>query len=55
MADKLSLPGPYGGIVRYDEEYKSRFNISPTSVVVFLVIIALFAIGLKLFGKPILA
>lgn len=43
------MPSAFGGIVRYDNEYKSRFTITPMQVIIFLVIVLLFVIGLKLF------
>jgi preprotein translocase subunit Sec61beta len=45
---KISLPG-MGGLMRYDEEYNSRFMISPAHVIGFCVAIILFVIALKLF------
>ena len=51
MADdnKISMPGSMGGLMRYDEEYKSRFMLSPYHIIGFLVLIMVFVIGLKLF------
>jgi preprotein translocase subunit Sec61beta len=46
---KISMPGSFGGLMRYDEEYKSKFMLSPYHVIGFLVIVALFVLGLKLF------
>ncbi len=45
----MSVPGGIGGLVRYDSEYKSRFNMSPMQVVVFIILVAIFVIGLKIF------
>lgn len=51
MADnKISMPGVFGGLMRYDEEYQSRFMISPTQVIGFIVLIILFVVALKIFG-----
>ena len=44
---KINLPGGMGGLVRYDSEYKSRFMITPTHVVAFLIAIVVFVIALK--------
>ena len=51
MADdnRISMPGSMGGLMRYDEEYKSRFMLSPVHVIGFLIGIILVVIGLKLF------
>ncbi|MEK6928276.1 MAG: preprotein translocase subunit Sec61beta [Nanoarchaeota archaeon] len=45
----VSMPGPFGGLVRYDEEFESKFKLSPVHVLVFAALIALFAVGLKIF------
>ncbi len=50
MADnKISMPGAFGGLVRYNEEYDSRFVISPAQVVGFIVLVILFILFLKFF------
>jgi preprotein translocase subunit Sec61beta len=50
MADnKINMPGAFGGLVRYDEEYESKFKISPAHVIAFVVLILIFVIFLKLF------
>jgi len=36
-------------LMRYDEEYTSRFMLSPGQVVGFIVLIILFVIGLRVF------
>ncbi|MBI3334325.1 preprotein translocase subunit Sec61beta [Candidatus Pacearchaeota archaeon] len=46
---QMSVPGPFGGLMRYDAEYKSRFMLSPTQVVIFLVLIAVFVLAMKIF------
>jgi len=45
--NKIQMPGAFGGLVRYDEEYKSRFMLSPHQVIVFVVLIILFVLALK--------
>jgi preprotein translocase subunit Sec61beta len=47
--NKISMPGVFGGIMRYDEEYESRFKITPAQVIVFIIAIVVFALGLKVF------
>ena len=49
MADKIQMPGSFGGLVRYDEEYKSRFMLNPGHVVAFVVAVILFVLALKIF------
>jgi len=47
MADnKINLPGGFGGLMRYSEEYDSKFNLSPVHVIVFVVLIIGFRIAL---------
>jgi preprotein translocase subunit Sec61beta len=46
---KIQMPGVFGGLMRYDEEYRSRFMISPAQVVGFIVLIILFVVALKIF------
>ena len=47
--NKISIPSGFGGIMRYDQEYTSRFMLSPYHVVGFIVLVVLFVVGLKLF------
>jgi preprotein translocase subunit Sec61beta len=46
--NRMQMPGVFGGLMRYDEEFKSRFMIGPIQVVGFVVIVILFVIFLKL-------
>ena len=49
MAEKSSgvnLPGGFGGLMRYNEEYSSKFMLKPTHVVAFIVLILAFRIFL---------
>lgn len=47
--NKIHMPGAFGGLMRYDEEYTSRFMITPMQVVGFIIAIILFVLALKLF------
>jgi len=47
--DRIHMPGSFGGIMRYDEEYESRFKVTPTQVVAVIVIVILFVLGLNMF------
>jgi len=50
MADnKINMPSSFGGLMRYNEEYKSPFQISPTNVVLFIILIIAFVAILKIF------
>ncbi|MDA3836788.1 MAG: hypothetical protein PF542_04145 [Nanoarchaeota archaeon] len=47
----INLPGGFGGLVSYKEEYESKFMLKPTHVIGFLIMILVFRIGLKyIFG-----
>jgi len=45
----ISMPSMGGGLIRYNEEYKSRFMLKPAHVVLFIILILIFVIGLKIF------
>ena len=49
--NKIQMPGAFGGIVRYDEEYTSRFMLKPEHVLFFVAAIVIFVIFLNLFWK----
>jgi preprotein translocase subunit Sec61beta len=44
--NKINLPGGFGGLMRYDEEYSSMFNLKPSYIVVFVVLIIIFRVVL---------
>lgn len=44
MADsKINMPSGFGGLMRYEDEYDSKFNLKPMHVVLFIILI----IGLR--------
>ena len=45
----LNMPSSYGGLMRYNEEYKSKFMLKPAHVIVFIIAIILFVEVLKIF------
>ncbi|NCN99150.1 hypothetical protein COU62_00660 [Candidatus Pacearchaeota archaeon CG10_big_fil_rev_8_21_14_0_10_35_219] len=50
MADnKIQMPGVFGGLMRYDEEYSSKFMLRPSTVVGFAVAIIVLVVALKIF------
>jgi preprotein translocase subunit Sec61beta len=49
---RVRLPSGMGGITRYFDETKSRIEIKPGSVIVFIVIIIIFMIMLHMFIGP---
>jgi preprotein translocase subunit Sec61beta len=44
-----SMPAGFGGLMRYNEEYETRFKLKPSHVVGFVMLIILFAILLRIF------
>ncbi|MFQ5532042.1 MAG: preprotein translocase subunit Sec61beta [Candidatus Nanoarchaeia archaeon] len=56
MAEKsssVSMPGAFGGLMRYSEEYTSKINLKPTYIVAFIILIIIFRIFLGIFYGPI--
>jgi preprotein translocase subunit Sec61beta len=52
MADnKVNLPAGFGGLTRFKEEYASKFNLKPTHVIAFVILIVVFRICLGIFLK----
>jgi len=49
MAEQISIPAGYGGLLRYNEEYTSRFNLKPIHVILFTIMIIVFVIILNVF------
>ncbi|MFA5992689.1 MAG: preprotein translocase subunit Sec61beta [Candidatus Pacearchaeota archaeon] len=46
----MSMPGVFGGLMRYNEEYNSRFKFRPEYVIAFVIILGLVVLGLKVFA-----
>jgi preprotein translocase subunit Sec61beta len=44
----ISMPSMGGGLIRYNEEYKSKFILKPTHVVLFVILITAFVLALKI-------
>lgn len=53
MADdtKINLPGGFGGLMRYSEEYASYINVKPAYVVLFVVLIIAFRVAMSFILK----
>ena len=47
--NKIQMPGAFGGLMRYDDEYSSSFMLSPTTVIAFIVAVIAFVLILKIF------
>ena len=49
MADtSINVPSGFGGLLRYNEEFESKFMIKPMHVIVFIVLLIGFRIALGL-------
>ena len=49
MADKINMPAGFGGLTRFSEEYSSAFNLKPTHIILFVILIIAFRIFLGIF------
>ena len=50
MADnKVNMPSGFGGLMRYTEEYESKFNLKPTHVIIFIILIIAIRVALPFF------
>ena len=47
--NKINLPAGFGGLTRFKEEYTSIFNLKPTHVIAFVILILGFRISLGVF------
>ena len=49
MADnKISMPAGFGGLMRFSEEYTSKFMLKPVHVIAFIILIIILRISLEL-------
>ena len=52
MADNsVNMPSGFGGLVKFKEEYESRFNLKPVHIILFIILIVVFRIALQIFVK----
>ncbi|MBW2963145.1 preprotein translocase subunit Sec61beta [Candidatus Woesearchaeota archaeon] len=52
--DRIRMPSGIGGITRYFDEYRSKFEFSPGVVIVLCVIVMVIVIVLHFLGKGLL-
>ena len=45
----VSMPSSSGGLMRYNEEYKSKLMLKPSHVILFLILIVAAVVLLKIF------
>jgi len=44
--NRISMPSGFGGLMRFDQEYESKINLTPTHVIAFVILIIAFRIFL---------
>ena len=44
-----TMPMGFGGLVRYNEEYDSKFKFGPGAVIVMIIVVIAFVMGLRFF------
>ncbi len=49
--NRINLPGGFGGLMRYSEEYSSYVNLKPAHVVLFVILIIGFRIAMPFIFK----
>ena len=52
--NKVSMPQGMGGLMRYFDEYKSRFQLQPGHVIILIVLVIIIEILLHLYGNRML-
>ena len=40
--NRINMPSGFGGLMRFNEEYDSKFNLKPTHVIGFVIFIVAF-------------
>ena len=45
----FNVPAGFGGLMRFKEEYESYFNLKPTHVIIFIILIIAFRVALGVF------
>ena len=45
----INMPSSYGGLMRYNEEYTSKFMLKPSHVILFIILIIAFVSIMKIF------
>ena len=45
--ESINVPSGFGGLMRFNEDYESIFNLKPTHVIIFVIMIIVFRIFLE--------
>ena len=48
-SEGISMPSGFGGLLRYNEEYPSKFKMKPEYVIVFVILVIAFSVCLRIF------
>ena len=48
------MPGAFGGLTRFNEEYASKFMVSPAQVIGFVIAIAVIVVVVKILWPVVL-
>ncbi len=48
MAQNINMPAGFGGLMRYNEEYKSKIMLDPKHVIVLIILAIIFVTALKI-------
>jgi preprotein translocase subunit Sec61beta len=52
MADEnINIPAGFGGLIKFKEEYESKFSLKPIHIIIFIILIVAFRILLPFFIK----
>lgn len=46
--NQMQMPGVFGGLMRYNEEYNSMFKFKPSTVIIYVVTLGIAIIALKI-------
>jgi len=49
MANDVSMPAGFGGLMRYKEEYDSKIKFGPGVVIAMIVLVIAFVVSLRFF------
>ena len=49
MADDMTMPAGFGGLMRYKEEYDSKFQFGPSVVLGMIIVTIILVLGLRAF------
>ncbi|MEM1535923.1 MAG: preprotein translocase subunit Sec61beta [Candidatus Pacearchaeota archaeon] len=49
MAEEITIPASSGGLIRYGEEYETKFKLKPAHVIALIIAIIAFELLLRIF------